>query len=197
MGKLLAKQRGAMVLGAAFDEVLAAAREGTEWAVTALYRDVQPPLLAYLRAVEPGDADDLASDVWLGVGRGLARFEGNESAFRGWVFTIARRRVIDTRRRRARRQTDPVDAEDLAAIGGLDDPEAAALDAVRADDVRRRIVELLPPAQADVVLLGIVGGLDAGQIADVLGKRPNAVRVLQHRALRRLAKAFDARGVTK
>ena len=197
MGKLLAKQQGAMVLGAAFDEVLAAAREGTEWAVTALYRDVQPPLLAYLRAVEPGDADDLASDVWLGVGRGLARFEGNESAFRGWVFTIARRRVIDTRRRRARRQTDPVDAEDLAAIGGLDDPEAAALDAVRADDVRRRIVELLPPAQADVVLLGIVGGLDAGQIADVLGKRPNAVRVLQHRALRRLAKAFDARGVTK
>src|SRR5438270_5824076 len=186
-----------MVLGAAFDEVLAAAREGTEWAVTALYRDVQPSLLAYLRAVEPGDADDLASDVWLGVGRGLARFAGDESAFRGWVFTIARRRVIDTRRRRARRQTDPVDAEDLAAIGGLDDPEAAALDAVRADDLRRRIVELLPPAQADVVLLGIVGGLDAGQIADVLGKRPNAVRVLQHRALRRLAKAFDSRGVTK
>src|SRR3954452_1022946 len=107
MGKLLAEQRGAMVLGAAFDEALAAARNGAEWAVTALYRDVQPSLLAYLRAVDPGEAEDLASDVWLGVGGRLAQFEGDEGAFRGWVFTIARRRVIDARRRRTRRQTQP------------------------------------------------------------------------------------------
>jgi hypothetical protein len=31
----------------------------------------------------------------------------------------------------------------------------------------------------------------------VLGKRPGAVRVLQHRALRRLAEVLTARGVTK
>src|SRR3954462_6780032 len=125
-----------MVLGAAFDEVLAAAREGTEWAVTALYRDLQPSLLAYLRAVEPGGADDLASDVWVGVGSPLAQFQGDEGAFRGWVFTIARRRVIDARRRRARRQTDPVANEDLTAIAGGDNPETAALDTVQADEVR-------------------------------------------------------------
>jgi len=186
-----------MALEAAFDEVLAGARGGAEDAVAALYRHLQPSLLAYLRAVEPGDAEDLASDVWLGVGRNLAQFEGDEAAFRGWVFTIGRRRVVDLRRRRARRQTDPAAAEELAAIPGTDDPEAAALDTLGADDVRRRIVELLPPDQADVVLLRVVGELDARQIADVLGKRPGAIRVLQHRALRRLAKVLDARGVTK
>ena len=186
-----------MALGAAFEEVLAAARDGAEWAVAAIYRDLHPALLAYLRAVEPDEADDLASEVWLGVGRGLDRFEGDEGAFRGWAFTIARRRVVDLRRRRSRRQTEPAATEELATIAGREDPEAAALDAVSADEVRRRLVELLPPDQADVVLLGVVGGLDTRRIADVLGKRPGTVRVLQHRALRRLAKAFDAPGVTR
>jgi RNA polymerase sigma-70 factor (ECF subfamily) len=165
--------------------------------VTALYRNLHPSLLAYLRALEPADAEDLASDVWLGIGRNLARFEGDESAFKGWAFTIARRRVVDYRRRRGRRQTEPVPAETLLAIVGTDDPETAVLDALAADDVRRLIADLLPPDQADAILLRVVGGLDAGQIAAVLGKRPGAVRVLQHRALRTLAKEFSSRGVTK
>jgi len=186
-----------MALGAAFDEVLAAARDGAEWAVTALYRDLQPPLLAYLRALEPNDAEDLASDVWLGIGRNLPQFEGDEPAFRGWAFTIARRRIVDVRRRRGRRQTEPVPTETFAGVAGSDDPEAAALGSLGADEVRRGIVELLPPDQADVVLLRVVAGLDARQVADVLGKRPGAVRVLQHRALRRLAEVLAARGVTK
>src|SRR5438105_1075663 len=177
-----------MGLGPAFDEVLAAARTGAPWAVTALYREVQPPLLSYLRAQEPADAEDLASEVWLGVGRGLARFEGDEGAFRGWVFTIARRRVVDQRRQRGRRRTDPSPGEAFIALAADDDPEAAALAAVRGDAVRQRIVALLPPDQADVVLLRVIGGLDNAQIAEVLGKRPGTVRVLQHRALRRLAK---------
>jgi RNA polymerase sigma-70 factor (ECF subfamily) len=165
--------------------------------VSGLYRDLNPSLLAYLRAVEPRDADDLASEVWLGVGRNLLRFEGDEAAFRGWVFTIARRRVVDLRRRRNRRQTEPAAADELTSIAATDDTEATVLAGLGADEVRRQIVELLPPDQADVVLLRVVGGLDAGQIGEVLGKRPGAVRVLQHRALRRLANALSSRGVTK
>ena len=86
---------------------------------------------------------------------------------------------------------------ELAGIAGPDNPEATALDALDADEVRRRLVERLPADQADVVLLRVVGGLDVRRVAGVLGKRPGTVRVLQHRALRRLAKAFEARGVTK
>ena len=165
--------------------------------MTALYRSLHPQLLAYLRALEPTDAEDLASDVWLGIGRNLTKFEGDESAFRGWAFTIARRRVVDHRRRRGRRQTEPVPAETLAIIAGADDPEAAVMDTLAAGDVRRLIADLLPPDQADALLLRVVAGLDAGQIAAVLRKRPGAVRVLQHRALRTLAKEFSSRGVTK
>ena len=177
--------------------MLAAARRGEESAVTTLYQTLQPPLLGYLRAFEPAEAEDLASDVWLGIGRSIAKFEGDEAAFRGWMFTIARRRVVDLRRRRGRRQTEPAPVQDFVAIAGPDNPESTVLDALGAQEARLLIADLLPPDQADAILLRVVGGLDTAQIAAVLGKRPGAVRVLQHRALRRLAKEFSARGVTK
>lgn len=186
-----------MTLGEEFEGVLAAARAGSSWAVAALYRDLQPSLLGYLRAQEPGHAEDLASDVWLGVGQGIGRFEGGEGAFRGWVFTIARRRVLDLRRQRGRRKTDLAPTEQFEAIPAAESPEATVLAALGGEDARELLVSVLPPDQADVVLLRVIGGLDTDQVANVLGKRPGSVRVLQHRALRRLANVFAAKGVTR
>ena len=54
--------------------MLAAAGEGEHWALTELFRAYQPPLLRYLRAQEPGMADDLAGDVWVAVAGQLVRF---------------------------------------------------------------------------------------------------------------------------
>jgi RNA polymerase sigma-70 factor (ECF subfamily) len=68
-----------------------------------------------------------------------------------------------------------------------DDPAeetAAWLDSVAAVV---RIAELLPPEQSDVVLLRVVGNLSVEDVAAIVGKRPATVRVIQHRALRRLA----------
>jgi Sigma-70 region 2 len=82
------------MIGAAFPTVLSAAASGDEDAFARLWRDLQPRLLRYLRVVAPGTADDLASETWLTVIRGLGRFHGDEPAFRVWVFTIARHRAI-------------------------------------------------------------------------------------------------------
>lgn len=173
------------------DGRISAARRGAAWALAALYRDVHPRLLRYLRSREPYLADDLASQVWLEVAGGLDRFEGTEDGFRAWVFTIARRRLIDARRRAGRRPTDPLGDQDLPTGSPYDDPEGAAIAALDAQVAVDRIVAALTPDQADVVLLRVLGGLGVGQVADVLGKQPSAVRVLQHRALRRLAQSFS------
>ena len=77
----------------AFESVLAGAQVGAEWALTILYRDLHPRVLRYLSVREPGEAEDLASDVWLDVAQGIGRFRGDEDGFRAWVFTIARRRL--------------------------------------------------------------------------------------------------------
>jgi RNA polymerase sigma-70 factor (ECF subfamily) len=177
-----------------FDDVLAAAKGGHEWALTVLYRDTHPALVRYLSVHAPGEEEDLASEVWIDVARSLRRFAGSRDGFRRFVSTIARRRAIDWGRQRGRRRTNPTASEVLSEIGGTADTEAVALARVAADEAVRRILELLPPRQAEVVLLRIVAGLTVAEVAEVIGRRPATVRVVQHRALRRLARLLGGPG---
>jgi RNA polymerase sigma-70 factor, ECF subfamily len=175
-----------MALGPTFESTIGAGKAGADWALTALYRDLQPALLAYLKAQEPNEGEDLCSDVWLEIGRGLVRFDGDESAFRCWAFTIARRRLIDLRRRRARRRTQPVPLE------ALDRPDQA--DAFHSVETGEALLWLarLPAVQAEVVLLRVVAGLDSKEVARIMGKKPGTIRVIQKRALERLAELVAA-----
>ncbi len=176
--------------------MLAGAQAGAEWAVTLLYRDLNPRLLGYLTAREPRAADDLAAEVWLAVAQQLSGFEGTEDAFCAWLFSIARRRLVDFRRTGVRRATDPVPAERLERAG-VDDTEAIVLEGLAAEEAAAFVVATLPPDQAEVVLLRVLGGLDVDQVALLLGKRPGTVRVLQHRALRRLQRRLTGKPVTR
>jgi RNA polymerase sigma-70 factor (ECF subfamily) len=45
----------------------------------------------------------------------------------------------------------------------------------------------LPPLHAEIVLLRVVGGFDSNEVARIVGKKPGTVRVIQKRALERLA----------
>lgn len=186
-----------MTIGDDFPAIIAAARTGAEWAVAVLYQDLNPRLLRYLRVKSPDVAEDLASEVWLAAARQLASFEGDEAAFRGWIFTMARRQVIGHWRKQGRRRTDPVAVEALAGRAAPDDPAAEATAAVSAQDAAAMLAAELPPDQAEVVLLRVLGGLDVDQVAEMLGKRPGTVRVLQHRALQRLAQRLSVEAVTR
>ena len=183
------------VLGAAFGETLADAQAGDQDAFAAIFRDVQPPLLRYLQVIAANAADDIAGDTWLQVIAGLARFRGDERAFRAWVFTIARHRAIDAGRARERRpRTVPL--ADSGADERLTAPDTAdvALErtATRATLV---LISALPRDQAEIIMLRVVAGLDTNAVARIVGKRPGAVRVAAHRALRRLAGMVDRAGV--
>jgi RNA polymerase sigma-70 factor, ECF subfamily len=173
-------------------DVLAAAGKGEDWALSELFRAYQPSLIRYLRAQEPRVADDLAGEVWVAVARGLWRFSGDEAGFRSWLFTIARRRLIEHRRRAARRRTDPlppehfeIDPHDLA-----DDPAWLVIAQLESQAAVDMLVSDLPPDQAEAVLLRVVGGFDVTEVARLMGRTPGSVRVLCHRALRRLATRF-------
>src|SRR5262245_9300874 len=172
--------------GARFDAVLAAAQGGDEEAFAVLWRELNPGLLRYLRVVSPGAADDLASEIWLEVVRGLGRFRGGEEGLRSWVFTIARHRAVDWRRRAARQPVQPLAVEALSERPGPEDPAAAVVERLGTDRALALIAEL-PPDQAEVVLLRVIAGLDVARVAGIVGKRPGTVRVLGHRGLRRLA----------
>jgi len=185
-----------MTIGLEFETVLAAAQEGGEWAFAVLYRDLNPRLVRYLGAKAPGMGDDLAAETWLGAARNLGSFQGDEGAFRGWLFTIARRRLVQHWRESARRPATPSDPEAFTDLKSADDPETEGLAGVSAREAARTIAAALPPDQADVVLLRLLAGLDVDQVAEILGKRPGTVRVLQHKALRRLSEKFSPEVLT-
>jgi RNA polymerase sigma-70 factor, ECF subfamily len=170
------------------DGLVAQAQRGSQDAFRALYRDTQPRLLRYLRVLVGDDAEDVASETWLQITRDLAGFEGDLDGFRGWAATIARHRAIDHQRRASRRPPpSPVPVDELSDLAASDDTSAAALEAV-ATDAAVRLVATLPPDQAEAVLLRAVMGLDAVHAAQVLGKRPGAVRTATYRGLRTLAR---------
>jgi RNA polymerase sigma-70 factor (ECF subfamily) len=182
--------RGVAMIGPEFPEVLRAAARGDEDAFGRLWRDLQPRLLRYFMVVSLAAAEDLASETWLGVVRGLDRFQGNEAALRAWVFTIARHEALDWRRRGARRVTE-LPATGLVEQAAPDDPAATAIEGF-STRAALAVVAMLPPDQAEAVVLRVVAGLDVERVAVIMGKRPGTVRVLAHRGLRRLAERMGA-----
>ncbi len=145
----------------------------------------------------PPRREDVACDAWLDVVRGLGRFRGDEAGLRAFAFTIARRRLLDLRLRRARRRTDPRDPRTLIQAGPTGNVEEEALSSLGTEWAINLITSSLSSEQADVVLLRVIGDLDVDAVAKIVGKQPGNVRVLQHRALRRLARILQREGVTR
>lgn len=174
------------MIGPDFSATLHAAAGGDEAAFAVLWRDVNPALHRYLSTIAPGWADDLASETWHDVVRGLDRFRGDERGFRGWLFMIARHRALDWLRREAKRPASPVPAEDLVEQQAPDDTAGSALESLSTADALA-LVSRLPADQAEVIALRVIAGLDVAHVATITGRRPGTVRVLAHRGLRRLA----------
>ena len=150
----------------------------------ALYAQLAPAVLGYLRAQRVPEPEDLLHDVFLQVARDLAGFRGEDAKLRSWVFSIAHNRVIDDRRRRASRP-QKADATDSPERGYLDsqlEPPEEELIAACAS---------LTADQREVVVLRFVGDLSLEEVSRLTGRRVTAVKRLQARGLARLAELLE------
>lgn len=171
-----------MVTEHRFAELLAAAQLGEGAALTELWHRYAPLVAGFARARGAHEVDEVTSDVFLAAFAGLGGFAGDESGFRAWLFTIARRRVVDEVRRRRRAvpqvswdsfghdRPSPHDVADTVVL------RAASRDMIAAMDH-------LTPEQREVILLRLVADLSIEQVAAVVGKRPGSVKSLQRRGL--------------
>ncbi len=174
-----------------FPALLALAREGDAVAWTDLYHDVAPLVLGYLRAQRLSDAEDVCGDVLLEVVRDLHRFSGDHAGFRSWVLTIAHHRLLDARRRAARRPSTPRPNEQLDHATPEVDPEHATLATVGFGQLEPALRDLTED-QRTVLLLRVVGDLSVADVARITGKRPGAVKQLQRRAAAAMRRTLDA-----
>lgn len=181
-----------MVIGPSFDTVLSAAQTGADWAWDVIYRDLAGQVLGYLRSHGASEPEDRLGDVFLQVARNIRTFDGDEQAFRSWVFMIAHHRLIDERRSRSRRQEDLTgEPSDLDLAGEPEAPaDAEALNRLAEEDIRQ-LLGTLSVSQRDVLTLRILGGLTVPEIAVILKKRPGAIKALQRRGLNALKRTLD------
>jgi len=165
-------------------ELLAAAlRNRSQFAV--LYHRYQLPVYSYCRRrLDEQDAEDATSHIFV---QAMAHLESCRApSFRAWLFTIAHNVVIDSLRRL---KPSIVLDETLYLASGERSPEDVVLDS----DLQRRLaraIDALPPDQRAAVELRLAG-FTGVECAEVLGKRPEAVRMLQHRAFGTLRAALS------
>jgi RNA polymerase sigma-70 factor (ECF subfamily) len=133
--------------------------------------------------------------VWLEVARRIGSFHGGEHEFRGWLFTMARRKLIDRHRYEARRPVSPTGDGELLDRPAADDTGTAALDYF-STETALALIATLPRDQAEIIVLRVVVGLDANAVAQIVGKSPGAVRVAAHRGLRTLRERVAGATVT-
>lgn len=186
--------RGPRHLG--FDEVLKAAQGNAPWALTWLYESLAPGVTGYLRAQGVREAEDVASEVFLGVLRRCSSFRGDEAQFRRWVFTIAHHRIVDSRRCDGR--TPEVGSFDVDGRVGMEPGRSPAAedDALQNLGTERvsRLLSTLSSDQRSVLLLRVVADLSVQDVAVALDKPPGAVKALQRRALATLRRRFSEMG---
>lgn len=163
------------------DQLVEDAREGNDSAFEKLWRHFQPKMLRYL-SMFTRDAEDICSEVWIRIAGAIKGFDGDSSAFQGWVFTIARNAATDHARKQ-KRMGHSVELKDDDWIK-RDSPMVEVTD----------LLKTLPKDQAEIIMLRIVVGLNFEQVAEITGKSASNVRVLSHRGLARLSEELTKSG---
>jgi len=177
--------------------LVARAKERSAEAWDEIYARHYPPIYRYIlaRVFDAAIAEDLASAVFLGAVKGIGSYRYRGQPLRAWLYRIARN-VVSTHQRTMFRQRT------LTVSGVLELPRRvfgraertvepagpAAADpgtTVERLDLREALADL-PQAQREVLLLKYYVGMDAKEIAGVVGKEPAAVYSLQARGLQSL-----------
>ncbi len=182
------------------------ALSGDEDAFVELVDLYHAPLLRFARTFvrQPSQAEDVVQDAWVGVLRGLERFE-RRSSFKTWLFSIVANRA-KTRAVREQRyvQFDVREDGSDAAENFTEDGRRKALPRewkmtperlVLSVEMRALVeaaLEQLPDNQRVVVTLRDIEQLDASDVCDVLGVSEANQRVLLHRGRTKVRSALAA-----
>lgn len=154
-------------------------QRGDRDAFRALYEKYWRLVYRYIqvRVGDPHDTEDLAAETFIRAWRGIARFACRDKPFVAWTLRIAHNLIADKYRRRRLDVTQ--------WLPWLSAPERQFAHLDQQDEIRRAF-NTLSHEQQVILHMHFFEDYGIDEVAAFLGKSPNAVRVAQSRALKRL-----------
>ncbi|MBD3728268.1 MAG: sigma-70 family RNA polymerase sigma factor [Sphingomonadales bacterium] len=163
--------------------LMAASQRGDKRAYSVLLDEAGKWLTRYYRRrIAPDQLDDLVQDVLVSLHRKRASYDPTRP-FLPWLAAIARYRWVDHLRRAYRNQEQAIDTEEPSEPGDQD--------AVLARISLERLMENLPPAQADAIELVKIEGCSIREASERSGQSESLVKVNIHRGLKKLAALIE------
>jgi RNA polymerase sigma-70 factor (ECF subfamily) len=128
-------------------------------------------------------AQDVAQEVCMAVVAAVPTYEERGLPFEAFVYRIAAHKLADVQRVEMRGATPVADLPDRVDAGPTPEEAAVARDEA---GLALALLQKLPEAQREILILRVAVGMSTEETADAIGMSPGAVRVAQHRALARL-----------
>ena len=180
-----------LTLGLDLADAVVQAQGGDQVAFAAIYDQLAEPLFHYLlvRCRDAALAEELTGELWLRVVEGLPAFrfprDHPEQAFTAWLYQLARNLAIDAYRKRR--------APPVPLVETMPAPEAPLDERVSGEENQQELcaaLTQLTPEQRDVLFLRFIEALSIAEVARLMGRSEGAVKGMQHRALRAVARAL-------
>lgn len=167
-------------------DVIKKAQQGEPSAVGVLFDSHQEAIyrFVWIRVRDHHVAEDLTGEVFMRMVAELPRYENRSLPFRAWLYRIAYNLIVDTYRADKRYASVPLEhAGDIVhPTAHLDEMTEHRLTTERV----QQALDVLDPAQREVVELRFLAGLSLKEAAATLNKTVSAVKALQHRGLHAL-----------
>lgn len=190
----------------AFERLLDRARQGDAEALSILYRQFLPGIFGYIAARVPdrATAEDLTADVFLQMVEGIYALKASDKVgFTAWLLRIARITVAGYYRKREKQPVhfawpdedrEDTQVESQALLENLPPSDPAYLTEAREDwQEVVQAINKLTEEQRQVLISRLILGYDVATVAQMIGKKVNAVKALQFRALQSLQRLLGKR----
>ncbi|MCP6720064.1 MAG: sigma-70 family RNA polymerase sigma factor [Patescibacteria group bacterium] len=168
-------------------ELVKKAQKGEPEAFGVLYDKHLTPIyrFIFLKVGNKADAEDLCHQVFLSAWKNIGRYRFQGFPFSSWLYKIASNTVIDHWRTKKNNTSIELVAESLLS-------ESPKLDHLLDQKLEVQLIKTslikLESEQQNVIIMRFVDELTNKEIAQILGKSEGAIRVIQHRAIKRLRK---------
>lgn len=167
------------------EKLIKDAIKGEASAFGLLYDRYQPKIyrFIYLKVSHREEAEDLTHQVFLNAWEKIEyfQFKENSSYFSGWLYQIARNKIIDYYRTRK----NNADISKIQAIDEKNRPENEFEKKLNFKKIKKAIF-LLNPNEQDVIIMRFIEELSPKEISKALDKSEVSIRIIQHRAVKKL-----------